>query len=144
MIQIFCWKHKKIVVSAYFEKATNGQNCQMSQKVVQGWVKNWSKHVAQHNWTKFWLKKMFVFLLFICGKSHCPCRRRFLNKIKKKKEGKLGPSFDSQEGRSWSNFSLFWVKSWSKVESKIGPRFSCLLFPSFIVFVGCLKITNSM
>ena len=30
----------------------------LSQNLVQGWVKTWSKYVAQHNWTKFWVNKI--------------------------------------------------------------------------------------
>ena len=50
-------------------------------------------------------------------------------------ESKLGP-----------RFGVFWVKTRSKVASKLGPRFFFLLvfFPSFIVFLGYLKNTNSV
>ena len=45
----------KIVVSAYFEKGKTGQQMskRLSQNLVQGCVKTWSKYVAQHNWSKF-------------------------------------------------------------------------------------------
>ena len=47
-------------------------------------------------------------------------------------ESKLGPKF-----------GFFWVKTWSKVASKLGPRFFfCLFFPKFIVFFGYLKKTQ--
>ena len=36
----------------------------LSQKLVQAWVKNRSKHVAQHSWTNLWLKRMFFFEIF--------------------------------------------------------------------------------
>ena len=39
----------------------------LSQNLVQGWVKTWSKYVAQQNWTKFWLKKWCFFCLFFCS-----------------------------------------------------------------------------
>ena len=50
----FCWNPTKIVVSTAFEK----ENC--AKKREKGWV----KHVAQHNWTDFWLKKGYVLSSF--------------------------------------------------------------------------------
>ena len=53
----------KLVVSAFFQTGKNTPKLAktLSQNLVQGWVKTWSKCVAQHNWTKFWLKEMCVF-----------------------------------------------------------------------------------
>ena len=88
----FCWKHIKIGVSAYFEKGKKGPKCEkrLSQKSVQGWVKNQSKYVAQHNWTDFWLKRrylfVFLFLLFFLL-SHSPCRKK--NIFEKKEERRI-------------------------------------------------------
>ena len=53
-----CWNPYKIGVSAYFEKEKKGPKCE------KGWVKNLSKHVAQHNWTDFWLKKWYFLSSF--------------------------------------------------------------------------------
>ena len=66
-VQIFAEHTLKRVVSAYFEKLKRANNCQ------KDWIKTWSKVAsklgpsmllrniigpsAQHNWTKFWLKK---------------------------------------------------------------------------------------
>jgi len=45
----------KIVVSASFRTSKNTQKVakMLSQNLVQGCVKTWSKYVAQQNWTKF-------------------------------------------------------------------------------------------
>ena len=53
-IQCFAESAINVVVSAYFATCKTGQKCQ------KGWVKTWSKYVAQHNWTKFWLKKVVI------------------------------------------------------------------------------------
>ena len=47
-------------------------------------------------------------------------------------ESKLGPRL------------FFWVKTWSKVGSQLGPRFFGLFSPKFIVFWGILTITNGV
>ena len=63
---IFAENPIKIVVLAYFEKGKKGQKMWtelLSWKSVQGWVENLSNYVAQHNWTDFQLKKLFVFFL---------------------------------------------------------------------------------
>ena len=53
-MQIFAGKRYKIVVLAYFEKGKRAKNVKrLSQNLVQGSVKTWSKYVAQHKWTKF-------------------------------------------------------------------------------------------
>ena len=42
--------------------------------------------------------------------------------------------------KTWSKIWVFWVKTWSKVASKLGPSFLLLVFsPNFIVFFGYLK-----
>ena len=61
----------------------------LSQNLVQGWVKTWSKYVAQQNWTKCWLKKWFFLVFFACFsfKSHSLCRNKnIFEKQKMKKE----------------------------------------------------------
>ena len=57
----------KIVVLAFLQTGKNTPKLakMLSQNLVQGWVKTWSKYVAQHNWTKFWLKKMCFFRFFV-------------------------------------------------------------------------------
>ena len=56
----------------------------LSQKSVQGWVKNLSKYVAQHNWTDFWLfLSSLSFLVF--EKTHSPCRKKNIFEQKSKK-----------------------------------------------------------
>ena len=81
----------------------------LSQNVVQGCVKMWSKYAAQHNWTTFWLKKWcFLFLCFLLvflKNLILPAERiRFLKNKKKRenldhiltqKKANLGPHFDS-------------------------------------------------
>ena len=73
-----------------FLKMKKGQKCQ------KGW---WSKYVAQHNWTKFWLKKRVNFVVFflqmLLTNLILPAERRRLWKTKKDKRRKLGPSLDS-------------------------------------------------
>ena len=69
----------------------------LSQNLVQGWVKTWSKYVAQQHWTKFWLKKCFLF--FFCFarfslKSYSPCRNNnIFEKQKKQKTEKHWTKF---------------------------------------------------
>ena len=91
---LFCWKPYKIVVWAHFEKFEKGKNGQkmtkrLSQISVQGWVKNLSKYVAQHNWTDFDSKKWY-FVSSIFFLSHSPCRKKnVFEKQKRKKEETL-------------------------------------------------------
>ena len=98
----------KIVVSTSFQTGQNTQKLakMLSQNLVQGWVKTWSKYVAQQNWTKFWLKKwcFFCFLLVFFKISFSLQKEEDFwktNKEKKKtwtkfsqKKAIFGPSFD--------------------------------------------------
>ena len=79
----------KIVVLVHFKTGENTQKLQklLSQNLVQGWVKTWSKYVAQQNWTRFWLKKMCFFLLFFprfSEKCHSHCRKKRIFEKQKK------------------------------------------------------------
>ena len=77
----------------------------LSQHLVQGWVKTWSKHVARHNWTKFWRKKG-NFCLILSFLSHSPFWKKKIVEIQKRKKeenvdqvltqkkAKFGPRFD--------------------------------------------------
>ena len=65
-ISFFAENTIKIVVSASFQTGKNSPKSVklLSQNLVQGCVKTWSKYVAQQNWTKFWRKKRVFFLFF--------------------------------------------------------------------------------
>ena len=80
---MFCWKHYKIGFQQKQRKQqTNNKFHKL--KLVQVNVKNWSKHVAQHNWTSFF---SYIFLLFLCvfQKSSSFCRENKILKNKKQK-----------------------------------------------------------
>ena len=112
-ISFFGWQHYKNVVSASFQTGENTQNLarMLSQNLVQGWVKTWSKYVAQQNWTKFWLKKWCFLCIFVhfSLKSHSPCRKKNIFE-KKKRKRKIGPSSDSRKGYFWTKFWLYSIK----------------------------------
>ena len=138
----------------------------LSQKSGQGWVKNLSKYVAQHNWTDVWLKKWHFVLFFYCflWKSHSPFRQK---KIFEKQKGKrkLWTDFWLKKGNFWTDFWLYSiflcrVKIWSKIRlssswnQKIGSMFVCFLLVSYIFCIGseilqkkcqtfCLKCTRT-
>ena len=66
----------------------------LSQKSGQGWVKNLSMYVAQHNWTDFWLKRMVMFCLlfsfvFVLKNLIPPAEEDLEKKQKSRKRGKL-------------------------------------------------------
>ena len=68
----FCWNHYKIVVSA---KTKRHQKCnnKLCLKLVQGCVKNWSKHIAQNNLDQCFTQ-LFVIIWFsssFCMKMRC-------------------------------------------------------------------------
>ena len=89
-----------IVVSASFQTSKNTPKLakMLSQNLFQGWVKTWSKYVAQQNWTKFWLKKMVFFCLLFARfslKAHSPGRKKKILEKQKKKE------------KTWTKF---WLK----------------------------------
>ena len=72
-----------------FCKSQNGQNCRKGwvKNLVQGWVKTWSKHVAQHKWIKFWLKNGNLCLAFsFLTNLILPAERRINLKNNRKKE----------------------------------------------------------
>ena len=101
------------MVSASFQTGKNSQKSAklLSQNLVQGCVKTWSKYVAQQNWTKFWRKKS-VFFLFFFGSfffkiSFSLQKEEDFWKQKKKKKRKIGPSFDSKKGYFWTKFWLY-------------------------------------
>ena len=81
----------------------------LSQNLVQGWVKTWSKHVAQHNWTKFWLKKIvfldLCLLIFLLNLILPAERRRFLKKNTKQRK----------------KTEKIWTKFWLKRTAIFGP-----------------------
>ena len=79
----------------------------LSQNLVQGYVKTWSKYVVQQNWTKFWLKKsvffslfcsFFLKILFSLQKEEDFWKtknRENLDQVLTKKKAIFGPRFDS-------------------------------------------------
>ena len=123
----------------------------LSQNLVQGWVKTWSKYVAQQNWTKFWLKKV-VFVVFFFArfslKSHSPCRKKKILKNKKRKKRDnldqvltqkkaiFGPSFDSTA-------YIYVCVCVCMSLSLSSPRFSLLFWPSSFFLFFCLLLVLS-
>ena len=72
----------------------------LSQNLVQGCVKTWSKYVAQQNWTKFWRKKNVFFSFFLLAflkNLILPAERRIFLKNKKKEKTE----------KTWTKF---WLK----------------------------------
>ena len=65
-IALFCSKHYKKVLSAP-PPGKGKEKTKIAQKLclkqVQGCIENWSKHLAQHNWTFF--KHMFLVIYFL-------------------------------------------------------------------------------
>ena len=61
------------------------------------WVQTWSKNVAQHNWTKLWLKKgnaclLVFFFLFSKTKQN---KEKHLDQALTQEKASFGPRFDS-------------------------------------------------
>ena len=82
-MQIFAEHTIKIVVQHILRNEKR-----LSQNLVQGCVKTWSKHVAQYNWTNFLLKKRVTFVFFsfrVFEKLILPAERRGFMKNKKEK-----------------------------------------------------------
>ena len=73
----------------------------LSHKLVQAWVNNWSKHVAQHHWTDLDSRKCH-FLPFVSAFdfviSHSPCR---------KKKSKTWTNYWLKKGKFWANSWLY-------------------------------------
>ena len=141
----------KIVVSASFQTGKNTQKLakMLSQNLVQGWVKTWSKYVAQQNWTKFWLKKWCFFCLCFARfslKSHSPCRKKkIFEKQKKTKKRKLGPSFDSKKGYFWTKLWLYSIYIYMPTYIYIYRPAWCLHFSQNFNFPQfTVKITPKM
>ena len=107
----FCWKRYKNSGVSIFWKMKKGQQMskRLSQNLVQGCVKTWSKYVAQHNWTKFWLKKSNVCLFFLqifWRISFSLQKEEYF--WKKTKEGKTEENLD----QVWLKNGYFWTKFW--------------------------------
>ena len=103
----------------------------LNQNLVQGWVKTWSKYVAQQNWTKFWLKKWCFFCLF-CSfflKISFSLQKEeyFLKNKKKKKKENLEQALTQKKGYFWTKFWLYSIYTYA-----IWPLW-CLHFGLFLV-----------
>ena len=120
----------KVVVSASFQTSKNTPKLakMLSQNLVQGWVKTWSKYVAQHNCTKFWLKKWCFFCLLFARfslKYHSPCRKKkIFDKQKKEKTEKSWTKFWLKKGYFWTKFWLYSIYTymlWSYYLGQVWP-----------------------
>ena len=134
-ISFFAESTIKIVVSASFQTGKNTPKLakMLSQNLVQGCVKTWSKYVAQQNWTKFWLKKSVIFSLFFCSFffkiSFSLQKVEDFWKTKKEKKEKPWTKFWLKKGYFWTKFWLYSIYIYiymRAVESKICPRFAFL------------------
>ena len=71
---------------------TNTCQENVSQHLVQGCVSIWSKHVAQHNWTRYW-RNFLVNLMYICF----ILRKISFSLQKEDFWGMFGPDFGSKK-----------------------------------------------
>ena len=106
----FCWQpYKNRGFSIFWERKKGPKMWKrLSRESIQGWVKILFKHVAQHNWTDFWLKKMVFFLsffLFLKNLILLAERRRFWQNKQGKKRRKIWTDVWLKE-QFWTDFWL--------------------------------------
>ena len=94
-----CWKHNKqwfrhIWKKENWTKIVKKVESKLGPRLSQNCF--FTKHVAQHNWTMFWLKKWNC--LFICFWLILLQKEEHFWKKQERKTEKLGPSFDSRKG----------------------------------------------
>ena len=108
----------------------------LSQNLVQGCVKTWSKYVAQQNWTKFWLKKKCFFLLLFCSfflkiSFSLQKKKEDLWKTKKEKKEKTWTKFWLKKGYFWTKFWLYSIHTYIYIY-QLFARFS-QDYPRFVL-----------
>ena len=147
----------EMLIFSFFGQKSRVNNLAMVGSIT--WPSFWPKFCPER-WPSYWpysFHTFFVKTCFFFKNLILPAeRRRCLknkkhNKKNKKKDGQVidlwWPSYWPYSiyiyiccsARTWSKIWVFWVKTWSKVASELGPRFFLLVFPSFIVFFGYVK-----